>query len=145
MCLNTLLCVFLLGFVWEEYPQQTEEGISWPGVRCRCEPSNINMVATELGSSERETSTFNHWVVSTVPKEGSFCFYLQNAKFKGRCSWDTLWWCKREVFIFWLISTHVNIRYILASFSTHLQWSGQILGFYSSSFPLPLKVSSFLM
>lgn len=146
MCLNTSLCVFLWGIVWEEYPQQTEEVISWPGVRCYCEPSNINVVATELGSSERETSTLNHWVVSTVPKEGSLCFYLQNAKFKGRSSWDTLRWCKREVlFFFCLISTHVNIIYILASFSTHLQYSDQILGFYSSSFPLPLKVSSFLM
>lgn len=100
MCLNTSLCVFLWGIVWEEYPQQTEEVISWPGVRCCCEPSNINVVATELGSAERETSTLNHWVVSTVPKEGSLCFYLQNAKFKGRSSWDTLRWCKREVHFF---------------------------------------------
>lgn len=44
-----------------------------------------------------------------------------------------------------LIPACVDIRYILTSFSTHLQYSGQILGFYRPSLPLPLNVPSFLM
>lgn len=60
----------------ERYPQQTEEGISPPGVIGCCEPYNMNVVVTELGSSGT-ASTLNRL---SSPQRRKFLFLHSKCK-----------------------------------------------------------------